>query len=139
MESSWGWPWQGPRSRETGEEAAADAEGPPRASSGAWTLSPGQQKFLFVLQHLNTLILILFDIEKYKEENQLALHPRYFPMTFLKNQSALCPRLEIQAEQQSTLGKGKASFSPPVSLAKGNFISEGFWCMPPDVFPCIAL
>lgn len=61
VESSWGWPWQGPRSRETGEEAAADAEGPPRASSGAWTLSPGQRKFLFVLQHLNTLILILFD------------------------------------------------------------------------------
>lgn len=60
-------------------------------------------------------------------------------MTFKKNQSALCPRLEIQAEQPSTPGKGKASFSPPVSLAKGNFIAQGFGCVPPNGFhayPC---
>lgn len=40
VESGWGWLRPGPRSRETGGEAAAGAEGPPRASSGAWTLSP---------------------------------------------------------------------------------------------------
>lgn len=73
VEGGWSRLWWRPRSQEASREAASGAAGPPSTSSGAWTLSPRQRKFLFVLQHLNTLIWILFDIGKYKEENQIGL------------------------------------------------------------------
>lgn len=55
---------------------------------------PGQQKFLFVSQHLNTSILILFDIGKYKEENKIDVkshHPDISRRRF-KNYNTLCTR-----------------------------------------------
>lgn len=77
VEGGWGRLWQWPRSQETGgEQPRALQDLPARVQEHR--LYPQGSKSLFVLQHLNTLILILFDIEKYKEESKIGLkshHP----------------------------------------------------------------
>lgn len=52
VEGGWGQLWWGPRGQDTGGEPAAGVTVPLSASSGTWTLPPGQRKFLFVLRHL---------------------------------------------------------------------------------------